>query len=374
MLMLSKSFVATTVLLLFGFTMSCGGGGKASDTGGLVGFTTGASQAGAVPSDGTTVGAPQVTAVQITNNPAKNGDPLHVNVSFNDAQGDVATVNVGIAGQSTYSAISVIDVGVQTSGTLFLNLTPSSNSPGTYTMFVSITDSAGHTSLAISQTFTILNPDGTMPGGTLPGVAADASADVPGVRPLDGGVVPVSPDSGSVVTRPDTGASSGRWELVQTDVFDKLAATDTNYSVKIVGSSISCSWSMNADVMAFTASWSAPPAQILPTDKLPMSLSVKMDQNAGTQYSANGVFDVWFDKPDCEPGSIISPIGLKGAQGETGSFTISHLTGAVSPPVQVFINGKDLPAGSVGARMALMVVAGNGRNFGVRYVYAWKTP
>lgn len=372
--MLCKPFVATFVLLLASFTMSCGGGGKAVDSGGLVGFSTGASQAGAVPSDGTAVGAPQVTAVQITNNPARNGDPLHVNVAFSDAQGDVAKVNVGIAGQSSYSAISVTGIGVQTSGTLFLDLTPSSNSSGSYTLVVSITDSVGHTSLAVTQAFTILNPDGTMPGGPLPvGNTADASADVAGVRPLDGGVVPVSPDSGSLVIRTDSGASSGRWELVQTDVFDKLAATDTNYSVKIVGSTISCSWSMNADVMAFTASWSAPPAQILPTDKLPMSLSVKMDQNAGNQYSANGVFDVWFDKPDCEPGFIISPIGLKGAQGETGSFTISHLTGAVSPPVQVFINGKDLPAGSVGARIALMVIAGNGRNFGVRYIYAWKS-
>jgi hypothetical protein len=178
-------------------------------------------------------------------------------------------------------------------------------------------------------------------------------------------------DAGTVLG-PDSSAATGHWELVQTDVFDKLAATDTNYSVKILPGSFSCSWAMGTDAFSFTASRTVPPAQILPTDKVPLSLSLKMDQNTGTQYSANGNFDVWFDRTECEPGSVIAPIGLKGAQGETGSLAISHLTGALSPPVTVYINGKDLPTGSAGARIALMVVAYNGRSFGVRYVYAWK--
>jgi hypothetical protein len=367
MQMLSKLFVATSVLLVF--AISCGSGGKSADSGGLVGFTTGQPQAGTVPSDGTAVEAPKVTAVQITNNPAKNGEPLRVNVSFNDAQGDVVKANVGIAGQSTYSVVSVAEIGALTNGTLILSLTPSSNSSGTYTLIVSITDSAGHTSAAASQTFTVLNPDGTMPGTPVPGVVVDASAN-PVTK--DGGVVPVSPDTGVVIPIPDTGVSSGHWELVQTDLFDKLAATDTNYSVKILATSISCSWSMGEESMSFTASWTAPPAQILPTDKVPLSLSVVMDKNVGTFYSEHGSFDVWFDKPECEPGAIISPIGLKGAQGETGNLAISHQPQSVSPPITVFINGKDLPAGSVGARIALMVNVYNGRSFGVRYIYAWK--
>jgi hypothetical protein len=359
--------MATVFSLITVFACSCGGGSGTPNAGGLVGFATGDPQVGTVPSDGSSAAAPKVTAVQISNNPAKNGDSLHVSVTFSDPQGDVAKVNVGLAGQTTYSSIPTTAIGNQTSGTLFLELKPSTNSPGTYTLVVSITDAAGNTSVAATQTFTILNPDGTVPGAS----TADGAAAANPVGPLDGGAVPVATDS---AVSPDLPSATGYWELTKTDVFDKLAATDTNYGVTILSNSISCTWSMGPDVFTFTSSWTTPPTQIRPTDKVPMNLSVKLDQNIGSQYSANGNFDVFFDRPECEPGSVIAAIGLKGAQGETGSFTISHLTSTVSPPVQVFINGKDLPAGAPGARIALMVVAYNGRSVGVRYIYAWKTP
>lgn len=167
----------------------------------------------------------------------------------------------------------------------------------------------------------------------------------------------------------------GYWELVRTDVFDKLAPSDVNYTLSAGSGSITCAWRMNQDSFRFTATWTPPPHQIHPGDRVPIDVAVKLDQNAGDQYSANGTFSLWFDQPDCEPGSVIRPIGLKGEHGESPAMALSHRLGSPVPPaVRVYLEGKPLPTGTKGARIALLAAAYNGRNAGIRYIYEWKTP
>jgi hypothetical protein len=195
--MRTSCLAATALVLLGSFSMSCGGGGgKTEEGGGLTGFSTGTPQAGSVPSDGSSPAAPVVAGVVVTSATVGTGDLLHVNVSFADPQGDIATVNIGIAGQSTYSSISVASVGAQPSGTLFLDLKPASYSPGTYILIVSITDLAGHTSVAATATFTILGPGGIVPPA---GLDAGATVSTPDAARVSDG--PVAPDLGS----PDLG-------------------------------------------------------------------------------------------------------------------------------------------------------------------------
>jgi len=216
--MRTNSCAVLALSLFVAFSVSCGGGGGSRPKeGGLVGFSTGASQPGPVPSDGTSPDSPVVAGVVATNAQVKKGDALHINVSFTDPQGDLATVNVGIAGESTHSKISVATVGTQTSGTLFIDLQPSSYSPGTYVLVVSITDLGGHTSLATTLTFVVLNPDGTVPGGGIdsgvPVTGKDAASpsDAPfatDLGRLDSAIdlgKPLALDSGVEVFRTDTG-------------------------------------------------------------------------------------------------------------------------------------------------------------------------
>ncbi|HEX7509304.1 MAG TPA: hypothetical protein VF550_21200 [Polyangia bacterium] len=191
--MRTNSFAVLALVLFTTFSVSCGGGGGTKpNEGGLAGFSSGTAQVGPVPSDGTSPDAPVVVDVVATNPVVNNGDQLHVKVSFTDPQGDISTVNVGIAGQSTHSAVSVTKAGTLTNGTLLIDLQPATNSPGTYVLVVSLTDLAGHTSAAITLTFTILNPDGTMPSSGFDSGAPSNPKDA--ALPID---APAGRDSGS---------------------------------------------------------------------------------------------------------------------------------------------------------------------------------
>ena len=176
--------------------------------GGPSGFFTGQVQQGTVPSDGTNPDAPKIVVVVSWDPELNAGDPLRVDLGFSDAQGDLATVNFGISGQPTYNTLSVGSVGTQTSGTLTLDFTPQSYDPGDYTLVISITDQAGHTSASATVNFTILNPAGTVPGDSDAAVPADAPV---ASGPADGGVArdlggTGVPDSG-VPARPTIVAS-----------------------------------------------------------------------------------------------------------------------------------------------------------------------
>ena len=99
-----------------------------------------------------------------------------------------------------------------------------------------------------------------------------------------------------------------------------------------------------------------------------MQLAVSVT-NQGDQYSANGEFALFFDRPEIEPGAVIAPISLKGDKGETGYIQFTHKAGVPPSPaasLQVYIDAKTLPAGSKGARIALLASLYNGRNAGYR--------
>lgn len=166
----------------------------------------------------------------------------------------------------------------------------------------------------------------------------------------------------------------GYWELVEVKAFDKLQAGDNNYSLSAGDGSISARWSLANDVFKVTANYTSPPKQIRPNDKLPIQLSVTVS-NQGDQYSANGDFSIYFDRPEIEPGTIISPISLKGEKGVTGNIQFSHKSGTTPTPASsllVYIDGKSLPTGSKGARIALMASLYIGRSASYRYIYEWK--
>lgn len=166
----------------------------------------------------------------------------------------------------------------------------------------------------------------------------------------------------------------GYWELVTTQAYDKLAAGDNNYSLTAGDGSLSAKWRMGNDVFDVKASYSSPPKQIKPADKIPVTMSVAV-QNQGDAYSANGDFAIYFDKPEVEPGVIIAPISLKGDKGEGAGIRFTHKQGIPPSPsssLQVFIDGKSLPAGKKGDRIALLAALYIGRSAGYKYIYEWK--
>lgn len=169
--------------------------------------------------------------------------------------------------------------------------------------------------------------------------------------------------------------NSGYWEIVDKKAFDKLSPNDNNYSLTAGDGSVTTKWWMGDDRMEFTATYTVPPNRIYPTDKIPFSIAVSVS-NKGDYYSASGNVAVFFDNPDIEPGSVSSPIGLKGGKDTTGYIQVFHKPGMSPAPassVNVFITGSSLPTGRAGARIALIVAVYNGRNAGYRYTYEWKT-
>lgn len=169
----------------------------------------------------------------------------------------------------------------------------------------------------------------------------------------------------------------GYWEVVQVVAYDKLAPGDNNYSLSAGDGTLKAKWSLANDVFDITASYTVPPKKIYPSDKIPVTISVTVN-NSGEQYSANGDFALFFDRPEIEPGSVISPISLKGKIGKkdiTGYIAFTHKPGIPPNPassVDVMIDGASLPTGSKGAKIALIAVLYNGRATGYKYVYEWR--
>lgn len=166
----------------------------------------------------------------------------------------------------------------------------------------------------------------------------------------------------------------GYWQLVSEQAFDKLAPSDNNYSLTAGSGTITARWWQNDDVFKVTATFTPPPKQIRLGDRYPIQLSVAVS-NQGDQYSANGEFAVFFDRPEIEPGSVIAPVSLKGDKGESSYIQFTHKQGVLPLPsasMQVYIDAKTLPTGSKGARIALLASLYNGRSAGYRYIYEWK--
>jgi len=384
------SFVATALILFGVLSLSCGGGDGDSKGGGLVGFSTGTPQAGPVPSDGTSPAAPVVGGVVVTNAPVRNGDPLHVSVSFTDPQGDIATVNVGIAGQATHSAISVASVGAQTSGNLFLDLKPASNDPGTYTLVVSITDVAGHASAAVTVPFTILNPDGTFPSagvdsGTSP-LPIDAAPrpdtalpqvdgrapDVPNALP-DGSVTPssgwhlvnseflVSGSDLDVLGGPVKSTQTGTGALLLDYYQDEGALGDmklVHYRTDEGGSVlVKCQW----EVL-----WEAP-ASYLAAEQT-TSITVEHKPLEEIVWKAP-VLKASFDAADMIIGSTTaSGIVFFHPHGEKQTYRDTREE--VYNARETMTTKTPIPKGNPGDRRAIYISFGEG--YGMRYTYEWK--
>lgn len=166
----------------------------------------------------------------------------------------------------------------------------------------------------------------------------------------------------------------GYWEMVSWQAFDKLGPGDNNYSLSASDGTLKAKWTLNTDLFDITATYTAPPKKIYPSDKIPMQMSVSVS-NSGDQYSANGDFSFYFDNPDIEPGFVASPVSMVDAKGVAGYIRFSHKAGIPITPassMDLTLDGSKLPAGSKGKRIALLAVLYIGRCTGYKYVYEWK--
>lgn len=165
----------------------------------------------------------------------------------------------------------------------------------------------------------------------------------------------------------------GYWELTGFQIYDNTEAV-SNYKLSAADGSLKARWSMGNDIFDVTASYSSPPRQIRPTDKISVTMSVTVN-NSGNAYSTNGDFSLYFDRPEVEPGSVIRPIGLKGDHGIGGGISFTHKAGIPPSPaasITVFIDGSALPKGNKGDKLALLASLYIGRSAGYKYLYEWK--
>ena len=95
-----------TLLWLVAISLA-GGCSKEKGLGGVVGFATGTEKPGTVPADGTSPDAPQVTGLTLKKLAILNGEPLAVEVSFEDTQGDLATIYFGIERENVHYMLPV---------------------------------------------------------------------------------------------------------------------------------------------------------------------------------------------------------------------------------------------------------------------------
>lgn len=184
----------------------------------------------------------------------------------------------------------------------------------------------------------------------------------------------VSDDATSAATGDAAGGGSapatpgGAWELVEVVDYSQ-APGDSNYRLSYGRGSIGWRWTMNKDAFGFNATWSPPPQVIRPGERVEMSFAVAVTEDTGDDYFAGGTFSMFFDRPEVEPGSVISPIHFTNDAGESANVEVRHRE--KSPPVSRKV-WASLPAGQPGDRLALLVDAYNGRSAGTKYIYEWK--
>ncbi len=130
-------------------------------------------------------------------------------------------------------------------------------------------------------------------------------------------------------------------------------------------------WSMNGDVWGFQSTWTPPPQTIVPGERVTLEYWVLVNEDTGDRYSAGGEFSISFDRPEVEPGVVITPIGFTNEQGESGHVEIRHRV--KTPPIGRKVWAQ-LPASKPGQRTALLAQAYNGRNAGTKYIYEWRGP
>lgn len=165
------------------------------------------------------------------------------------------------------------------------------------------------------------------------------------------------------------------WELLDSVIYKTLPPGSENYSITVGNGSIKARYALGNDEWEFLCTYTIPPNKIHVSDKVPINMAVSILINSGQQYSANGGFVIFFDDPAIEPGFVNRPIFLKTTNEVISSISLTHRLGVPPAPASnltVYIDGKSLPTGSNGDRIALLVDVGNGRNFGYKYIYEWK--
>ena len=174
---------------------------------------------------------------------------------------------------------------------------------------------------------------------------------------------------------PDTDTDTEYWEIVDTEAYDSISFPYDIYSAKVENGSIKMRWAQKNDEWEFSCDYTKPPQKIRKTDKLPITMEVTILKNSGQEYSANGDFAIFFDRPEVQPGSIIAPISLKTETEVNSYIALSHKLGQPPSPASklvVYIDGKSLPTGAKGSKIALLVAVNNGRSVGYKYIYEWK--
>lgn len=179
-------------------------------------------------------------------------------------------------------------------------------------------------------------------------------------KPGSGGPVPPKP-------------AGKAWVLVEVVDFNQKP-TDASYVLSYGRGSIGWRWSLGPDTFGFQSTWSEPPRVIDPGSRITLDIAVSITANTGNQYSANGNFAVWFDRPDIDPGFAGSPISFTNDRGEGGGFDVSHANAKAGSSMsrKVWVDASKLPAGRDGARIALITCAYIGRVAGTKYIYEWK--
>ena len=142
-----------------------------------------------------------------------------------------------------------------------------------------------------------------------------------------------------------------------------------NYVLSGGEGAITWNWSLNNDAFGFTSTWTIPPDTIQLTDTIKIDVTCTVTTNRGNDYSANGTFDVWFDRPDIAPGFVGNYIGLKSDQPGGSGYTISHRDGKSGPKKTLTIAASSLPGSVAGSKISFLVAAYIGRVAGYRYTY-----
>lgn len=203
---------------------------------------------------------------------------------------------------------------------------------------------------------TTSTPDGSTSGG-------DAQSDAASNGGQDGGATDATFDA----------ASGPAWTLVETKDFENLGPGATNYSVDFTRGRVAMRWSLGSDAWGILAQWSAPPSQISSADTVSLSTSLETTEDVGTSYSANGTFDVWFDRvTDVEPGGVGAPVDDPSITTDSVHFDIRHGTPMTKLTKVMTLPAKALGTAKPGDRIVLMVAVFNGRAVGTRYTYQWK--
>lgn len=158
------------------------------------------------------------------------------------------------------------------------------------------------------------------------------------------------------------------WVLTQTKEFPFSNSNYTNSGAKgkytLKWDSHGCSTQgCPGEILEVQYSCSEPPASIKPDEKISLIISGKINNNTIQHYSCNTSMDVFFDRPDIDPGSYGGGPGL-------GGIKIGGKD-KVGPP-ETTISGSPGRAFEASGTMALIVAMYNGRCSGTKYIYEWK--